>query len=171
MAGLLSVGVNVENLVEKLSIILESKNMMLCTAESCTGGMIAAAITDRAGSSGIFDRGFVTYSNASKSQLLGVDNLILESHGAVSKECAKAMALGALENSQANLAVSVTGIAGPDGGSIEKPVGLVFIGIATKSGHTQTFECLFIGNRKGIRKQTTHFAFEKLIDFITEENP
>lgn len=160
-----------DKLVEELSIILEQKNMMLCTAESCTGGMIAAAITDRAGSSKVFDRGFITYSNASKSELLRVDNLILTSAGAVSEPCAQAMAIGALKNSKAEIAISVTGIAGPDGGSEEKPVGLVYIGIASKAGHNKTFECFFTGNRNTIRTQTTHFALKNLIDFLKEDTP
>jgi nicotinamide-nucleotide amidase len=105
--------------------------MMVATAESCTGGLIAGALTDVAGSSAVFDCGFVTYSNEAKVDMLGVPMALIDEHGAVSAEVAEAMAAGALANSRAEAAVSVTGIAGPGGGSAEKPVGLVFMGVAT----------------------------------------
>src|ERR1700722_9361067 len=103
---------------------------MLATAESCTGGMVAAALTDIAGSSTVVERGFVTYSNRAKAQLLGIDPALIEAKGAVSKEVAEAMARGALANSATDVAVAVTGIAGPGGGSPEKPVGLVWFGLS-----------------------------------------
>jgi nicotinamide-nucleotide amidase len=106
--------------------------IMLATAESCTGGMIVAALTDIAGSSAIVDRGFVTYSNEAKMEMLGVLPGTLERHGAVSEQTALEMAVGALSRSRAGIALSVTGIAGPGGGSVEKPVGLVWFGLARK---------------------------------------
>jgi nicotinamide-nucleotide amidase len=107
-----------------------ARKLKIVTAESCTGGLIAGALTENAGSSRVFERGFVTYSNEAKHELLGVPEAILAAHGAVSAETAEAMALGALERSRAQLALSVTGIAGPDGGSVEKPVGLVHFALA-----------------------------------------
>src|SRR5690606_21949365 len=115
-------------LAEKMS----AKNLMLVTAESCTGGLLANTITHKPGVSKIFERGFVTYSNESKMEMLGVPREILDNYGAVSAECAQLMAEGALKNSRATLSVAITGIAGPDGGSPEKPVGLVYFGYALK---------------------------------------
>ena len=113
---------------------LRGSGMMLATAESCTGGLIAAAITEVAGSSEVFDRGFVTYSNAAKTELLGVGAGLIEHHGAVSEQVALAMATGALRHSQADLAFAVTGVAGPGGGSADKPVGLVHLAAAKRDG-------------------------------------
>jgi nicotinamide-nucleotide amidase len=113
-----------------------ARKIMIVTAESCTGGLIAGALTENAGSSRVFDRGFVTYSNEAKQELLGVPAAILATHGAVSAETAEAMALGALEHSRAQLALSVTGIAGPDGGSPGKPVGLVHFAVAQRERPT-----------------------------------
>ena len=109
------------------------KGVMIATAESCTGGLIGGALTDVAGSSAAFDRGFITYSNEAKNEMLGVPMDIIEKHGAVSEEVASAMAEGALKHSNARIAVSVTGIAGPGGGTNEKPVGLVWFGLARDS--------------------------------------
>lgn len=111
-----------------------AKNLKLATAESCTGGMVAAALTDIAGSSDVFDRGFVTYSNAAKRDILGVPEPLLIDHGAVSAPVARAMATGALERSDAHVSVAITGIAGPGGGTAEKPVGLVHFGAAHSDG-------------------------------------
>jgi len=110
------------------------KNLRVATAESCTGGLVAAALTAIAGASDVFDRGFVTYSNAAKSEMLGVPPSLIEAHGAVSAEVARAMALGAIEHSLADVAVAVTGVAGPGGGSAEKPVGLVHFACARRGG-------------------------------------
>jgi len=110
--------------------MLRDGGLMLATAESCTGGLIAGLLTSIAGSSGMIDRGFVTYSNEAKSEMLGVAMSLIEQHGAVSEQVAREMAEGALRNSRANVSVSVTGIAGPGGGSAEKPVGLVHFGCA-----------------------------------------
>ncbi|MGL4637602.1 MAG: CinA family protein [Beijerinckiaceae bacterium] len=110
---------------------LRLRNMRCVTAESCTGGLVAALLTSIAGSSDVVERGFVTYSNDSKTEMLGVPAAIIATHGAVSAECAEAMAKGALANSRADIAVSITGIAGPGGGSDAKPVGLVYLAVAT----------------------------------------
>jgi nicotinamide-nucleotide amidase len=154
----------VDKAVEELSILLFEKKMTLATAESCTGGMLAAAMTARGGSSAVFDRGFITYSNISKCEMLGVDTQTIEKFGAVSGECAAEMASGALKNSQADIAVSITGIAGPSGGSEQKPVGLVYIGIGTLSHHAFVEECLFHGTRDEIRKQAAEMALSWLLE-------
>lgn len=132
----------------------------MATAESCTGGWIAHCMTDIPGSSAWFDRGFVTYSNAAKIQMLGVKSETLEQFGAVSFETAKEMVLGALSHSDADVAVAVTGIAGPDGGSAEKPVGTVFIAWANKDGHISVTKSLFSGDRRQIRAQTVLTAIK-----------
>jgi nicotinamide-nucleotide amidase len=116
--------------------ICRARNIKLATAESCTGGLVAAALTEIAGSSDVFDRGFVTYSNAAKEKMLGVPTDVLERFGAVSRETAVAMAQGALAQSQATVTVAVTGIAGPGGGSAAKPIGLVHFAGATRDGRT-----------------------------------
>ena len=114
--------------------LCKSKKLMVATAESCTGGLVAGALTDIAGSSAVVDRGFVTYTNAAKHQMLGVPNETLQHHGAVSRETAEAMARGALGQANADIAVSITGIAGPGGGSADKPVGLVHFAAASRNG-------------------------------------
>ena len=136
---------------------------MLATAESCTGGMIAAALTDMPGSSVAFERGFVTYSNAAKTEQLGVDAALIASNGAVSAEVAAAMAEGALKHARAAVAVSVTGIAGPDGGSADKPVGLVWLGLASAAG-TRTERANFTGDRGDVRRQATERALRLLLE-------
>lgn len=123
-------------------------------------------MTERAGSSTLYDRGFITYSNQSKIDLLGVSPHTLEKFGAVSEQTAAEMAQGALKNSTATIAVSVTGIAGPSGGSVEKPVGLVYIGIALKDGHTDVVKNLFDGDRASIRQATVEKALELLIEAL-----
>jgi len=154
-----------KDLVEKLSTKLRSMSMMLVTAESCTGGMIGAAMTDRAGSSAVFERGFITYSNDAKMELLNVPRQTLKDHGAVSPETVIAMAHGALNNSHAELAISVTGVAGPEGGSIDKPVGLVYIGYGMKHDAVHSAEHHFEGDRASIRQQTVEAALEHMIKF------
>jgi len=114
--------------------LCKSKKLMVATAESCTGGLVAGALTDIAGSSAVVDRGFVTYTNAAKHQMLGVPNETIERHGAVSRETAEAMVRGALGHANADIAVSITGIAGPGGGSADKPVGLVHFAAASRNG-------------------------------------
>lgn len=117
--------------------------LMIATAESCTGGLIAGLLTAIPGSSAVVDRGFVTYSNAAKIEMLGICPRVIETHGAVSNQTAAAMALGALAKSRADMAVSVTGIAGPGGGSPDKPVGLVHFGLALRPHHVRTVVCHF----------------------------
>jgi nicotinamide-nucleotide amidase len=115
--------------------LCKSKKLMVATAESCTGGLVAGALTDIAGSSAVVDRGFVTYTNAAKHQMLGVPNETIERHGAVSRETAEAMVRGALGHANADLAVSITGIAGPGGGTADKPVGLVHFAAGSRGGN------------------------------------
>ncbi len=152
------------SLVEELTLLLLDKNMRLATAESCTGGMIAAAMTDRAGSSAVFERGYVTYANEAKIEELGIKSGTLETYGAVSEQTAAEMAQGALKNSHADIALSVTGIAGPGGGSDEKPVGLVYIGIAMPNKQTVVSKNIFSGDRASIRQATLEKALELLIE-------
>ena len=156
-------------LVAKLTNELNERGIRLATAESCTGGMIAAAITDQVGSSSVFERGFITYSNESKENLLNVSREILETKGAVSRECAAAMVQGTLDHSRADLALSVTGIAGPGGGSAEKPVGLVFIGWGIRGGPPQVANHRFSGDRSSIREQATMAALNHMIQFLKNE--
>ena len=148
-----------------LADLLQHRRWMMVTAESCTGGMIAAACTDVAGSSGWFERGFVTYSNAAKTELLGVDAALIADHGAVSEPVARAMAAGALAHSQAQAAVAVTGVAGPSGGSADKPVGTVWFGFALPSGLT-TEVMHFDGDRAAVRSATVQHALIRLWELI-----
>jgi nicotinamide-nucleotide amidase len=136
--------------------------LMLATAESCTGGMIAAALTEIAGSSDVVERGFVTYSNAAKSELLGVPPELIQTHGAVSAEVAEAMAQGALAHAPVDLAVSVTGIAGPGGATPSKPVGIVYFGIMPRGGTCRTERRVFAGDRTAIRRAATALGLELL---------
>jgi len=141
---------------------LLKQGQLVATAESCTGGMLAAAITDIAGSSSVFDRGFVTYSNAAKTEMLGVPAKLISAHGAVSEAVARAMAQGALKHSAATLAVSITGIAGPTGGSTAKPVGLVHFACATKRGKEWHDKIVFNGDRAAIREAARDHALQML---------
>lgn len=155
-----------QDLVETLSIKMQALGLMLVTAESCTGGMVAMAMTERPGSSLVFERGFVTYSNEAKQELLDVPKDVLGKHGAVSAQVATAMVKGALAHSRAEIALSVTGIAGPDGGTQAKPVGLVYIGYGDKSGVTEVVEHRFQGDRSAVRRQTAEASLKHLIRFI-----
>ncbi|MBU6476231.1 MAG: CinA family protein, partial [Alphaproteobacteria bacterium] len=138
-----------------------AKKMKIATAESCTGGLISGALTAVAGASDVFDRGFVVYSYAAKTDMLGVPRKAIIDRGAVSPEVAHAMAEGALENSDADIAVAVTGIAGPGGGTPEKPVGLVWLGCAMK-GKIYTVKNNFSGDRSDVRLQTVETALDIL---------
>ena len=142
--------------------ILRGRGHRLATAESCTGGLIAAALTHVAGSSDVVDRGFVTYSNEAKAELLGVSAAVIATHGAVSQPVAAAMAAGALARSRADVAVAVTGVAGPGGGSAEKPVGLVWFGLARRDQAVQTERRVFPGDRAAVRASTVALALELL---------
>jgi nicotinamide-nucleotide amidase len=144
---------------EALLAACRARTVMLATAESCTGGLIAAALTAIAGSSDVVDRGFVTYSNEAKTQMLGVPADIIAAVGAVSEQVAGLMASGALANSRAGIAVAVTGVAGPGGGSAEKPVGLVWFGLAVRGGAVRTVHRVFPGDRTAIRAATVTHAF------------
>lgn len=136
----------------------------IATAESCTGGLVAASLTDIAGSSDVFDRGFVTYSNGAKADLLGVPDTLIEEHGAVSPEVARAMASGALAHSRAGLSVAITGIAGPGGGTAEKPVGLVHFATALEGADVRACHRIFQGDRRAVR----HAAVETALDLLLE---
>jgi nicotinamide-nucleotide amidase len=142
---------------------LRCRGWHVATAESCTGGMVAAALTDIAGSSDVVDRGYVTYSNGAKSELLGVDPALIAAHGAVSREVAAAMAAGALARGQVDVAVAVTGIAGPGGGSAAKPVGLVWFGVASKGAPPRTEREIVPGTRAAIRAAATERALALLL--------
>ena len=157
-------------LAKKAIDALGAKNFFLSTAESCTGGLVAVALTDQPGASKIFDRGFVTYSNEAKMDILGVPKEILEQHGAVSEENAKAMAEGILRKIiKSNIAVSITGIAGPGGDGDGKPVGLVYIGMAQNDRDTQVFRHQFSGDRDAVRRQTVDAVFTHLIERAQEK--
>ena len=149
-------------LAQQLGLLLKSNEKKIATAESCTGGWIAQIITEVSGSSAWFDRGFVTYSNSSKMQMLGVRPETLAQYGAVSAQTATAMVTGALAHSDADCAIAVTGIAGPDGGSAEKPVGTVFIAWAYKNRDIKVVQQQLTGNRYQIRRQTVKIALEGL---------
>lgn len=156
------------SLADRVFNRLKEKNLTLTTAESCTGGQIAASITDIAGSSAVFDRGFVTYSNMAKTDMLAVDPDLIDRFGAVSPEVAQAMAQGAIDNSYADIAVSVTGIAGPSGGSDEKPIGLIIFGIVKKGNSPQTFIKNFTGNRAEIRMQSREYGLQLILDLLAQ---
>jgi len=130
------------------------KGVMLATAESCTGGLIAGTLTEVAGSSDVVDRGFVTYSNEAKNEMIAVPMMLIDENGAVSEEVARAMADGAVKNSNADLAVAVTGVAGPGGGSAEKPVGLVHFGWCIGDLPAECDSAVFEGDRNSVRQQT-----------------
>jgi nicotinamide-nucleotide amidase len=154
-------------LTAKASAVLaacRAAGLKLATAESCTGGMVAAALTDIAGSSDVVERGFITYSNTAKSELLGVPPALIEADGAVSASVAEAMALGTLAHAPVDLAVSITGIAGPGGGTATKPVGLVFLGIARRDGACRVERQVFPGDRAAIRQAATIRALDLLLE-------
>ena len=152
-----------EKLATELGAALKARGFMLALAESCTGGMVAQAVTSVAGSSAWFDRGFVTYSNAAKIDMLGVSAQTLEKFGAVSEQTAAEMAAGAIKHSQAHIAGSITGIAGPDGGTADKPVGTVCFGIAQAKQYI-TITQHFTGNREAIRQQAAIAMMAELIN-------
>ncbi len=153
---------NTPELVLDLARELKARGHTMATAESCTGGLIAGACTEVSGSSEWFERGFVTYSNAAKTELLGVPVELIAQHGAVSEPVARAMAAGALAHSPAQLAVAVTGVAGPTGGSADKPVGTVWFGWATPAG-TFTEHQRFDGDRAAVRAATVRHALAGLL--------
>lgn len=153
-------------LCTELATRLVATGRMLATAESCTGGMIAAACTDLSGSSNWFERGFVTYSNEAKSELLGVDPALITQHGAVSEVVARAMAFGAIRHSHAQVSVAVTGVAGPTGGSVEKPVGTVWFGFQV-DGQLTSETRRFDGDRAAVRDATVRHALTRLLELVS----
>jgi nicotinamide-nucleotide amidase len=156
-----------EPAVMQLAKALRQRGWWLATAESCTGGLIAAACTSVAGSSEWFERGFVTYSNAAKSELLGVDAALIAAHGAVSETVVRAMALGALRRAAAHLAVAVTGIAGPGGAVPGKPVGTVWLAVAIEGGAVRSWCLQLDGDRSAVREATVHHALQALNEAAT----
>jgi len=155
-------------LINELAALLLGAKLKVCTAESCTGGLIAKSMTDLAGSSAWFERGYVTYSNESKVEMLGVSDSIIEQYGAVSEPVAVAMAAGALKQSHAGCSIAVTGVAGPAGGSDEKPVGTVWIAIASRN-QTWAQKFLFDGDRENIRLMTMESAIAQLLCIVKVE--
>lgn len=145
---------------EAVSAMLRNNGLMLATAESCTGGLIAASMTELPGSSDVYERGFVTYANEAKCELLGVPQTLLAEYGAVSDPVARAMAEGAIQHACADIAVAVTGVAGPGGGTDEKPVGLVFVAGARRGRETVVERHMFAGNRGEIREATAFAALD-----------
>lgn len=156
-------------LVTQVGEALKSHNIMAVTAESCTGGMIAEALTSVAGSSAWFDRAYVTYSYESKREMLGVKETTIQRSGSVSKDCVTEMALGALQQSHAEVSVACSGIAGPSGGSPDKPVGTVWLAWARQGhGDIVTKKMLFEGDRDAVRLQTTQVALEGLLEILQD---
>ena len=149
----------------QISLQLLKHRHTLATAESCTGGMIAAACTDLAGSSQWFERGFITYSNEAKAEMLGVPAALIEQHGAVSEPVARAMADGALAHSRAHVSLAVTGVAGPTGGSADKPVGTVWLAWCV-NGETHSEMQHFAGDRAAVRTATVRYALQRLLGFL-----
>jgi nicotinamide-nucleotide amidase len=157
-------GSEILNLAETVLDACRARGWHVATAESCTGGLVAAALTAIAGSSDVVERGFVTYSNEAKSEMLGVSPATIAAHGAVSAETVAAMAQGAVVRAPVDLAVSIAGVAGPGGGSAEKPVGLVIFGIARRGGECQTQRHVFPGNRTAVREAAVKVALGLLAD-------
>ncbi len=153
-------------LAKELGKVLTERRWKCVTAESCTGGGLSYWITSVPGSSEWFERGLVTYSNQAKEELLGVKKNTLKNFGAVSRETAQEMALGALQHCPADISVAITGIAGPDGGSVDKPVGLVWIATATKDGQVNAESYLFLGDRSAIREQAIVAALRQFLNCV-----
>jgi len=164
------VGIDVANevLIKQLAEYLIENKLTVAVAESCTGGMLAQQFTSLAGSSKWFECGFVTYSYASKTKLLGVQADVLKEYGAVNELVAEQMAVGVLNHCDASISASITGIAGPAGGSKEKPVGTVFIATAVKNQPSKVSQHLFKGDRQSIREQTTHMTVVELINSVVK---
>ena len=155
-------------LAERVGKALKAKGLMMATAESCTGGWIAQAVTAVPGSSAWFERGFVTYTNIAKQEMLGVKHETLDAHGAVSQETVREMTSGALQRSHAQIAVSVSGVAGPSGGTPQKPVGMVCFGWGAKGGAVQTASLHLPGDREAVRRQAVTFALEQVLAVVEE---
>ena len=160
---------NLYELAVQVGVALRTRKQTLAIAESCTGGWIAKVATDIPGSSAWFDRGFVTYSNAAKAELLGVRESTIVTQGAVSAEVVAEMARGALERSRADLVLAVSGIAGPDGGTPEKPVGTVFMAWAQRNGALHADRRQFEGNRDAVRLQAVAAALQGVLDVFARQ--
>lgn len=160
---------NLYELAVQAGIALRTRKQTLAIAESCTGGWVAKVITDVSGSSGWFDRGFVTYSNAAKTELLGVQESTIAAHGAVSAEVVAEMAVGALARSPADIVLAVSGIAGPEGGSPDKPVGTVYFAWAQRTGAVQVEQRHFAGNRDAVRLQAVAAALQGVLDVFARQ--
>ncbi len=162
-----------EKRLRQLSILvgqkLKAQGKWITCAESCTGGWVAKALTDIAGSSSYFDRGFVAYSNTAKQELLHVKQSVLMTCGAVSQEVVCAMAIDALHTAAADIALSISGIAGPSGGTVDKPAGTVWFGFASKPGHVKACKKQFTGDRESIRLQAAIFSLQTILDEFLEE--
>jgi nicotinamide-nucleotide amidase len=156
----------IQGLSETVLGACRQARMKIATAESCTGGMVAAALTDIAGSSDVVERGFVTYSNESKTELLGVPAAVIAAHGAVSAQVATAMAQGALARAPVDIAVSITGIAGPGGATAGKPVGLVYFAVARKGSEPRVERHNYQGERAAIRMAATERALELVLEAV-----
>jgi nicotinamide-nucleotide amidase len=158
------------DLVDKLGALLTSRNLKLVTAESCTGGLLSATITHKPGASKFFECGFITYSNQAKVEILKVPVQMIDMNGAVSSQTAESMARGAIKNSRGDVAISITGVAGPDGGTAGKPVGLVYFALAfKKDGSARHIEHRFQGSRAAIQKSAVSAALKFLMDALEEE--
>ena len=160
---------DLEQLAARLGAQLIERGQYLALAESCSGGWVAQSVTAIAGSSSWFDRGFVTYSNTAKSEMLNVPETTLARHGAVSEATARAMAQGALANSHADWAIAITGVAGPSGGSPEKPVGTVCFAWAGRAAGCAAQTRFFTGDRAAVREQSVHYALKGLVDCIEQQ--
>lgn len=160
--------VNLEEKILQVAGLCKEEGTVIATAESCTGGMIAAAMTDVAGASSWFERSFVTYTNTAKHEMLGVDNAIFEEYGAVSAECVSAMLVGALKHSHATLAVAVSGIAGPGGAEPGKPVGTVYIGWMRIGGSAAVERFCFDGDRRAVREAAVSAAVDGIIEMLSK---
>lgn len=159
------------NLAKKVGLILKKKKLFVTTVESCTGGMLAASITDVAGSSAYFERGFIVYSNIAKKELLGVKRQTLKQFGAVSEEVVREMAIGGLQNSHAKVSIAITGIAGPTGGTKSKPKGTICFALGYKRTQPKTITKYFRGNRNTVRKQAVEFALRWLYTTLVSRCP
>ena len=155
-----------DTLLISITTQLQQKALSITTAESCTGGWLAQVLTSQPGSSAWFERGFITYSNASKQEMLGISSHCLDTFGAVSEETARAMSQGALQHSAADLSIAITGIAGPQGGSLQKPVGMVCFAWATRDTQPQSSTVHFTGDRTSIRQQAVEFALQRIAQLI-----
>jgi nicotinamide-nucleotide amidase len=156
------------DLAAQVGELLKSHGLILATAESCTGGGVAQAITEVAGSSAWFERGFITYSNLSKQQMLGVREATIKQHGAVSEMAVREMVAGALQYSAAQIALSVSGIAGPDGGSVDKPVGTVWFAWGIKQGETHAQRYQLGGNRAEVRVQAVCISLQGVLNLLNK---